>query len=142
MSRNEDLQKRRDAAIARGIANQLPVFIERARNAELWDVEGRRHIDFASGIAVVNTGHVHPAVQAAADWLGTDPRVGDVLPAQSADGASRLEASFDGTGDDQAVLLRDMIAAGHRVVGFAQATSDLEEIFLKVTGQDDGEAAA
>src|SRR5688572_7260639 len=66
MSRNENLQKRRDAAIARGIANQLPVFIERARNAELWDVEGRRYIDFAAGIAVVNTGHVHPAVQAAA----------------------------------------------------------------------------
>jgi len=66
MSRNENLQKRRDAAIARGVANQLPVFIERARNAELWDVEGRRYIDFASGIAVVNTGHVHPAVQAAA----------------------------------------------------------------------------
>jgi ABC-2 type transport system ATP-binding protein len=82
------------------------------------------------------------AVQAAADWLGTDPRVGDVMPAQSADGASRLEASFDGAGDAQAILLRDMIAAGHRVVGFAQATSDLEEIFLKVTGQDDGEAAA
>jgi 4-aminobutyrate aminotransferase/(S)-3-amino-2-methylpropionate transaminase len=66
MSRNEDLQKRRDAAIARGIANQLPVFIERARNAEMWDVEGRRYIDFASGIAVLNTGHAHPAVQAAA----------------------------------------------------------------------------
>jgi 4-aminobutyrate aminotransferase/(S)-3-amino-2-methylpropionate transaminase len=66
MSRNDDLQKRRDAAIARGIANQLPVFIERARNAELWDAEGRRYIDFASGIAVVNTGHLHPAVQAAA----------------------------------------------------------------------------
>jgi 4-aminobutyrate aminotransferase/(S)-3-amino-2-methylpropionate transaminase len=66
MSSNQDLQKRRDAAIARGIANQLPVFIERARNAELWDVEGRRYIDFASGIAVVNTGHVHPAVHAAA----------------------------------------------------------------------------
>jgi len=66
MSRNEDLQKRRDAAIARGIANQLPVFVERARNAELWDADGRRYIDFAAGIAVVNTGHVHPAVQAAA----------------------------------------------------------------------------
>jgi 4-aminobutyrate aminotransferase/(S)-3-amino-2-methylpropionate transaminase len=65
MPENEDLQKRRDAAIARGIANQLPVFVERARNAELWDVEGRRYIDFASGIAVLNTGHVHPAVQAA-----------------------------------------------------------------------------
>jgi ABC-2 type transport system ATP-binding protein len=82
------------------------------------------------------------AIQAAADWLGTDPRVGDVLPAQSPDGSTRLEVAFDGTGDDQAVLLRSMIEAGHRVVGFAQATSDLEEIFLKVTGQDGSEAAA
>jgi ABC-2 type transport system ATP-binding protein len=82
------------------------------------------------------------AIQAAADWLGTDPRVGDVLPAQSQEGSTRLEVAFDGTGDDQAVLLRLMIEAGHRVVGFAQATSDLEEIFLKVTGQDGSEAAA
>jgi 4-aminobutyrate aminotransferase/(S)-3-amino-2-methylpropionate transaminase len=65
MSKNADLQKRRDASIARGIANQLPVYVDRARNAEIWDVEGRRYIDFASGIAVVNTGHLHPAVQQA-----------------------------------------------------------------------------
>jgi len=65
MSRNEDLQKRRDAAFARGLGNQLPVYIERARNAEMWDVEGRRYIDFAAGIAVLNTGHLHPKVQAA-----------------------------------------------------------------------------
>ncbi len=65
MSKNLDLQARRDAAFARGLGNQLPVYIERARNAELWDVEGRRFIDFGSGIAVLNTGHVHPKVQAA-----------------------------------------------------------------------------
>jgi 4-aminobutyrate aminotransferase / (S)-3-amino-2-methylpropionate transaminase / 5-aminovalerate transaminase len=41
------------------------VYVERARNAELWDVEGRRYIDFAGGIAVLNTGHLHPKVQAA-----------------------------------------------------------------------------
>jgi 4-aminobutyrate aminotransferase len=40
-------------------------FIDRALNAELWDIEGRRFIDFAGGIAVLNTGHVHPKVQAA-----------------------------------------------------------------------------
>ena len=34
-----------------------------------------------------------------------------------------------------------MIEAGHRVVGYSQVTSDLEEIFLKVTGQDTEEAA-
>ena len=65
MSRNLELQARRDAAFARGLGNQLPVYVERAHNAELWDVEGRRYIDFGSGIAVLNTGHLHPKVQAA-----------------------------------------------------------------------------
>ncbi len=63
---NLGLQSRRDAAFARGLGNQLPVYVDRARNAELWDVEGRRYIDFGSGIAVLNTGHLHPKVQAAA----------------------------------------------------------------------------
>src|SRR6185295_15291549 len=65
MSKNADLHKRRIAAIPRGVGNALAVYAERAQNAELWDVEGRRYIDFASGIAVVNTGHVHPDVQQA-----------------------------------------------------------------------------
>ena len=65
MSKNLELQARRDAAFARGLGNQLPVYVERARNAELWDTEGRRYIDFGSGIAVLNTGHLHPKVQAA-----------------------------------------------------------------------------
>jgi 4-aminobutyrate aminotransferase/(S)-3-amino-2-methylpropionate transaminase len=43
----------------------LQVYADRASNAELWDVEGRRLIDFASGIAVLNTGHLHPKIQAA-----------------------------------------------------------------------------
>jgi 4-aminobutyrate aminotransferase/(S)-3-amino-2-methylpropionate transaminase len=47
------------------VGNSLAVYAERAQNAELWDVEGRRYVDFASGIAVVNTGHVHPHVKAA-----------------------------------------------------------------------------
>ena len=80
---------------------------------------------------------------AAADFLRTDSRVGDVLDAApDRGGVIRLEAAFDGDGDAQADLLRKMIEAGHRVVGFSQATSDLEEIFLKVTGQTDEEAAA
>jgi ABC-2 type transport system ATP-binding protein len=83
------------------------------------------------------------AVAAAAGWLGTEPRVSDVLTTHGADGMPRLEAAFDGTPADQAVLLRRMIEAGHIVAGFTQATSDLEEIFLKVTGQavDEEEAA-
>jgi len=66
MMTNLELQKRRDAAVVRGVANILPtVYAERARNAEIWDVEGRRYIDFASGISVLNVGHNHPRVVAA-----------------------------------------------------------------------------
>jgi 4-aminobutyrate aminotransferase/(S)-3-amino-2-methylpropionate transaminase len=63
MPSNSELAKRRDAAIPRGVANSLSVYAERALNAELWDVEGRRYIDFGSGIAVLNTGHLHARVR-------------------------------------------------------------------------------
>ncbi len=65
MSTNSDLHRRRQAAITSGMSTMLPIYIERAENAELWDAEGRRFIDFAGGIAVVNTGHLHPHVKAA-----------------------------------------------------------------------------
>jgi 4-aminobutyrate aminotransferase/(S)-3-amino-2-methylpropionate transaminase len=60
--KNSDLQQRKSASFARGMGNLFPVFAARARNAEVWDVEGKRYIDFGAGIAVVNTGHSHPAV--------------------------------------------------------------------------------
>ncbi|MDH4108391.1 MAG: 4-aminobutyrate--2-oxoglutarate transaminase [Gammaproteobacteria bacterium] len=62
---NADWQARKLAAMARGQGNIAPVYIERAQNAELWDVEGKRYIDFATGIAVCNTGHSHPKIVAA-----------------------------------------------------------------------------
>ena len=65
MTTNSGLQARRVAAVPRGVSTMLPVFIAKAENAELWDVEGRRYVDFASGIAVVGTGHRHPKVVAA-----------------------------------------------------------------------------
>ena len=83
-----------------------------------------------------------PAV--AIEWLGTDQRVGDVLEVSSNGGVTRLDVPFDGSADDQAAFLRGMIEAGHVISGFSQTTSDLEEIFLKVTGQggSDEETAA
>ena len=63
---NSALAARRSAAIALGVGVSSPLFATRARNAELWDAEERRYIDFASGIAVLNTGHGHPRVVAAA----------------------------------------------------------------------------
>jgi 4-aminobutyrate aminotransferase/(S)-3-amino-2-methylpropionate transaminase len=62
---NQSLQARRESAVPRGVSTQLPVFAAKALNAEITDVEGRRYIDFGAGIAVVNTGHMHPKVKAA-----------------------------------------------------------------------------
>jgi 4-aminobutyrate aminotransferase len=62
---NAQWHARRQAATPRGVAVFGDFFIDRAKNAEFWDIEGRRFIDFAGGIAVLNTGHVHPKVQAA-----------------------------------------------------------------------------
>lgn len=59
---NQALQYRKDAVIARGQGNVYPVFVSHAKNAEVWDVENNRYIDFASGIAVCNTGHSHPLI--------------------------------------------------------------------------------
>jgi 4-aminobutyrate aminotransferase/(S)-3-amino-2-methylpropionate transaminase len=61
-SRNDSLLARREAAVARGVSLAHPVFVERAENALLWDPDGRRYVDFAGGIAVLNTGHRHPRV--------------------------------------------------------------------------------
>jgi len=65
-SSTADLMARWRAALPRGVGQAHPLFAERAENAEIWDVEGRRWIDFCAGIAVVNTGHRHPKVIAAA----------------------------------------------------------------------------
>ena len=65
MSKNESLQARRVAAVPRGVGTAYPVFADKAEGSELWDADGNRYIDFAGGIAVLNTGHRHPKVIAA-----------------------------------------------------------------------------
>lgn len=68
---NAELQQRKNAATPRGVGVMCNFFAERALNAELWDVQNRRYIDFASGIAVLNTGHRHPRlVKAIEEQLG------------------------------------------------------------------------
>ncbi len=65
MASNKELLAIREAATPRGVGTQTTVFADKAKNAEIWDVEGNRYIDIAAGIAVVNTGHNHPRVVAA-----------------------------------------------------------------------------
>lgn len=65
MGKNQDLQQRRLAATPRGVSALCAFYADKAKNAEVWDVEGNRYIDFAGGIGVLNMGHLHPKVVAA-----------------------------------------------------------------------------
>ncbi|WP_440216378.1 4-aminobutyrate--2-oxoglutarate transaminase [Chromobacterium piscinae] len=64
MSQQQLMQRKSDAT-PRGVGVMCSFFAERAKNAEVWDTGGRRYIDFAGGIGVLNTGHLHPKVEAA-----------------------------------------------------------------------------
>jgi 4-aminobutyrate aminotransferase len=64
MSKSADLKARKSAAVANGVSTK-GIYVAKAENAEIWDADGKRFIDFAAGIAVVNTGHRHPKVMAA-----------------------------------------------------------------------------
>ncbi|TBV09035.1 4-aminobutyrate--2-oxoglutarate transaminase [Phytopseudomonas dryadis] len=59
---NQRLLALREQHVPRGIATAHPVVAARAQGAELWDVDGKRYLDFVGGIGVLNVGHNHPNV--------------------------------------------------------------------------------
>jgi 4-aminobutyrate aminotransferase/(S)-3-amino-2-methylpropionate transaminase len=64
-STSAELAELRSKYVPRGITTAHPVVVDRAQGSELWDVDGRRYIDFAGGIGVMNVGHGHPRVMEA-----------------------------------------------------------------------------
>lgn len=64
MSNTADLKARHTAAVTSAVGTKS-IYAARAENAELWDVDGKRYVDFAAGIAVLNTGHRHPKIMKA-----------------------------------------------------------------------------
>jgi 4-aminobutyrate aminotransferase len=67
MPNSAELHERRVAAVPRGVSHATAIYAKRAKNAEIWSEDGKRYIDFAAGIAVVNTGHQHPKIVAAVE---------------------------------------------------------------------------
>ena len=120
---NAQWQRRRENAVVRGVSTLLPRFIDRADNAQMWDVEGTRYIDFAGGIAVLNTGHLHPRVKAAViDQLEhvshtcfqINPYAGYVRLAE------RLNALMPGKGPHKTLLLSTGAEAVENAVKIAR----------------------
>ncbi|WP_434354210.1 aminotransferase class III-fold pyridoxal phosphate-dependent enzyme [Psychrobacter sp. HD31] len=65
MSTNKALLERRLKVLPKGLGIAFPIFAQKAKNSEIWDVDGNRYIDFVAGIGVLNTGHTHPKITAA-----------------------------------------------------------------------------
>jgi 4-aminobutyrate aminotransferase/(S)-3-amino-2-methylpropionate transaminase len=59
------LGERRQAAVPRGLSHATPLYVARAQDAWIEDVDGNRFIDFAGGIGCINTGHRNPAIVSA-----------------------------------------------------------------------------
>ncbi|WP_321462694.1 4-aminobutyrate--2-oxoglutarate transaminase [uncultured Vibrio sp.] len=59
---NQQLHERRNQVFSNGMGALYPLYVAKAENALIWDVEGNRYIDFAAGIAVNNTGHANKRI--------------------------------------------------------------------------------
>jgi 4-aminobutyrate aminotransferase/(S)-3-amino-2-methylpropionate transaminase len=123
MSLTEQLKTRRAAAVANGVATR-GIYAVRAENAELWDAEGKRYIDFAAGIAVNNTGHRHPrlmeAVRAQSDAF--THTCFHVAPYESYIAlAERLNAATPGDFDKKTMLVTTGAEAVENAVKMARA---------------------
>ncbi|MBB6427154.1 4-aminobutyrate--2-oxoglutarate transaminase [Sphingopyxis sp. JAI128] len=126
MARNIELLNRRSLAVPRGVATALPIFVERAENAEMWDEDGRRYIDFAGGIAVLNVGHRHPRVAAAVraqldDYMHVAFQVTAYAPYVEL--AERLNALAPFSGEARTLLLTTGAEAVENAVKIARAAT-------------------
>lgn len=59
---NESLARRRAAAVAPAAYSIHPFYPQKAEGSYVWDADGKRYLDWSSGIAVMNIGHSHPKV--------------------------------------------------------------------------------
>ena len=121
---NQSLQLRKEAVVARGMGNINPVYIDRAENACMWDVEGRRFIDFGSGIAVNNTGHtdsrIVEAVKAQLDKFSHTCAM--VTPYESfVELAEKLTKAVPGDSEKKAIFLTTGAEAVENAIKVARA---------------------
>lgn len=126
MSTNVSLLDRRSRAVARGVGHATPIYVARAENSEVWDVDGKHYMDFAGGIAVLNTGHCHPKVMSAVArqlelYTHTAFQVAAYEPYVEL--AERLNALAPFSGDAKTLLLTTGAEAVENAVKIARAST-------------------
>ncbi len=134
---NAALQARRETAVPRGVSTMLPVFAARAAGSEVWDVEGKRYIDFAAGIAVLNTGHNHPKVKAAvaAQLENFSHTCFQVMPyAGYIELAEKINAIAPIDGETQTIFLSTGAEAVENAVKIARAATGRSAVIATTGG--------
>ncbi|MGY0399239.1 MAG: 4-aminobutyrate--2-oxoglutarate transaminase [Ostreibacterium sp.] len=137
MTTNSELQKRRMKAIPRGVSTAFPVFAKTAKNSEIWDVEGRRYVDFVGGISVVNTGHSHPKInQAVKDQIDQFSHTAFQVMAyeSSIELAEKLNAMMPGDTPKKTIFLTTGAEALENAVKIARAHTKRPGIITFVGG--------
>ena len=123
-SEQAELAELRRRYIPRGITTAHPLVADHAKGAEIWDVAGRRYIDFAGGIGVLNVGHSHPhvmeAVRAQLDKV-THTSFQVVMYESYLRLAERLCALAPGEGDKKAIFFSTGAEAVENAVKIARA---------------------
>ena len=149
--KNSQLQQRKDDALPRGTGNLCQWYVDRAENATLRDVEGNSWIDFAGGIAVLNTGHRHPRiVKAIAEqlekfthtafqvtpyesYVGLAERINSVVPI-----AGKAKTAFFSTGAEaveNAVKVARAATRRHGIITFGNAFHGRTFMTMAMTGK-------
>lgn len=126
MTANQDLAARRAAAVPRGVGSSTDAYAARAENAEVWDADGKRYVDFAGGIAVLNVGHRHPKVMAAvaAQLENYTHTAFQVMPYEPyIELAERLNAMAPIEGDAKTILFTTGAEATENAVKIARAAA-------------------
>lgn len=113
----------RETRVPRGVVTAHPLVIERAKGAEVWDVDGRRYLDFVGGIGVLNLGHNHPrVVKAVQEQLGRVSHVAFQVAAYPGylELADRLSALVGGEAPYKAVFFTSGAEAVENAVKIAR----------------------
>lgn len=122
--RTHALLERRDRHVPRGILTAHPIVLERGQGAEVWDVDGRRYLDFVGGIGVLNVGHNHPrVVRAVREQLGRISHASFQVAAYPSyiELAARLAALVGGGEDYKAIFPTSGAEAVENAVKIARA---------------------
>jgi len=128
---NAEIEKRRQAAMSRGVGVMTQIYADRAENSEIWDKEGNRYIDFASGIAVLNTGHRHPKVIAAVkDQIDHFTHTcHQVVPYENyVRLAERLNGMVPGKGDKKSIFVTTGAEAVENAIKIARAATGRQAV--------------